>query len=77
MNRMDRAIDVLREFVEDLQAAYGTGEGNGIDGTELKAEWPDLWVTFNKAVAALRAFETPADRRRAPRSRHASSDAQQ
>ncbi len=77
MNPRDRAIDVLREFVGDVQAACGTGEGGGIDDTELKAEWPDLWVTFNKAVTALRALEPPADPRRVFRPDRTSPDAQQ
>lgn len=45
------AIAVLREFVDDVKLAHGTGEGDAIDGTGL--DWPDLAKTYWKAVAVL------------------------
>lgn len=45
------AISVLREFVDDVKLAHGTGEGDAIDDTGL--DWPDLAKTYWKAVAVL------------------------
>jgi hypothetical protein len=45
------AIAVLREFVEDIKLAHGTGEGDAIDGAGL--DWPDLAATYHKAVVVL------------------------
>ncbi len=45
------AIAVLREFVEDIKLAHGTGKGDAIDGTGL--DWPDLAVTYHKARPVL------------------------
>jgi hypothetical protein len=47
----DDAIAVLREFVDDMKLAHGTGEGDMIDGAGL--DWPDLATTYQKAVAVL------------------------
>ncbi len=47
----DEAIDVLREFVEDVKAVFGTGDD--IDKTALHIEWPDLEVTYHNAVRVL------------------------
>ena len=61
-----RPRDVLREFVNDVKAAYGTGEGAGegdeLDRMGLTNDWPDLLVTYDKALAALEREErvTPA-----------------
>ena len=44
---------VLRQFVEDVQAAYGRGEDRELDRETLHADWPDLLVTFDDAVQAL------------------------
>lgn len=61
-----RPCDVLREFVNDVKAAYGTGtgagEGDELDREQLGDEWPDLLVTYDKALAALECEErvTPA-----------------
>ena len=57
-----RPCDVLREFVEDMKAAYGTGEGDELDRMGLTNDWPDLLVTYDKALAALERQEraTPA-----------------
>ena len=58
--------DVLREFVEDVRAAYGTGtgagEGDELDRMGLMNDWPDLLVTYDKALAVLEGKErvTPA-----------------
>lgn len=45
------AIAVLRELVEDIKLAHGTGEGDAIDSARL--DWPDLAKTYQKAVALL------------------------
>ena len=65
-----RPCDVLREFVNDVKAAYGTdtgagtsaGEGDELDRMGLTNDWPDLLVTYDKALAALECEErvTPA-----------------
>ncbi len=61
-----RPCDVLREFVNDVKAAYGTGtgagEGDELDRMGLTNDWPDLLVTYDKALAALEREErtTPA-----------------
>ena len=44
---------VLRQFVEDIRAAYGRGEDRELDRESLQAEWPDLLVTFDHAVQSL------------------------
>ena len=48
---------VLREFVEDVRLAYGAGDGAGIDEDAL--DWPDLAVTYRKAVAVLDRVPRP------------------
>jgi hypothetical protein len=45
------AVIVLRELVDDVKLAHGTGEGDAIDGAGL--DWPDLAETYWKAVAVL------------------------
>ena len=45
------AVAVLREFVDDIKLAHGTGGGDAIDGAGL--DWPDLAVTYHKAVTVL------------------------
>ena len=45
--------DVLREFVNDLKAAYGTGDD--LDREKLAGEWPDLLATYDQAVSCLSA----------------------
>ena len=45
------AISVLRTFVEDVKVAHGTGESDAIDRVGL--DWPDLAITYDKAVAVL------------------------
>lgn len=45
------AVSVLRELVDDVKLAHGTGEGDAIDGTGL--DWPDLAKTYWKAVEVL------------------------
>ena len=44
---------VLRQFVDDVRAAYGRGEDRELDRETLHADWPDLLVTFDDAVLAL------------------------
>lgn len=46
------AIAVLREFVEDVKRAHGRGDGEAINAAGL--DWPDLAVTYRKAVAVLK-----------------------
>lgn len=46
----DEPIDILREFVEDVRVAFGTGHRYEIDSSELSVDWPDLLVTYDKAV---------------------------
>jgi hypothetical protein len=46
---------IIREFVEDVKLAFGTGEGDEID--EGLMDWPDLAVTYRKATAFLDAKE--------------------
>lgn len=50
-NMYEDLIEVVRELVEDVRAAHGRG-GDDIDASALN--WPDLHVTYRKAVAALR-----------------------
>ncbi len=61
----DEAVEVLREFVQDVKLAFGTGDGlrplyetvgrrgDEIDKTTLHLEWPDLEVTYHNACVAL------------------------
>jgi hypothetical protein len=53
------AIEVLREFVADVTAAYPDDEALN----DLEAEWPDLMTTFVKAKAVLK---TPDQERTMP-----------
>jgi hypothetical protein len=53
----DDAISALREFVDDVKLAHGTGEGDAIDKAGL--DWPDLALTYEKAGAVLAC--RPAD----------------
>jgi hypothetical protein len=46
-------VDVLREFVTDLEAAYPDVESL----KDLAEEWPDLVDTFEHAVMALRKHD--------------------
>jgi hypothetical protein len=45
--------DVLREFIADIRAAYASRDGDGLDRDRLTDEWPDLLVTFDKAISCL------------------------
>jgi|TARA_R110000824_G_scaffold3118_1_gene14381 hypothetical protein len=40
-----KALHVLEEFVEDVEAANGEGE--------IEKDWPDLFLTFKKACHLL------------------------
>ena len=51
---MEAALEVLREFTEDIKVSAGTGRGDQIDAQLL--DWPDLAVTYHKAVKALRGI---------------------
>ena len=42
---------VLQEFVEDIKEAFGTGQGNTVDAMHM--DWPDLYITYEKALAVL------------------------
>ena len=43
--------EVLEEFVEDVEAV----------GASVKADWPDLWVTYKNACRALDVEPIPED----------------
>jgi len=47
MTKLTRAEEILAEFVEDIDV---TGEGYA---DELAADWPDLYLTYQKAKAYL------------------------
>ena len=59
----NRPSDVLREFTEDVKLAYGTGDGDELDRTALRDDWPDLLVTYNHALAALESNDRAASAR--------------
>lgn len=52
-NNAECPFAVLQEFVEDVKLAYGTGRSDAID--EEAMDWPDLAVTYRKAVFLLRS----------------------
>lgn len=58
MKKKPTAEDILKEFVEDVKAAYPKEESLvGIGGpteVSLADEWPDLEITFQKAVKYLK-----------------------
>lgn len=49
----DEAVEVLREFVQDVKLAFGTDDGDEIDKTTLHLEWPDLEITYHNACVVL------------------------
>lgn len=51
------AIGVLREFVDDVRCAYGTGRGYKINESALDNDWPDLRVTYDKAVQLIQRVD--------------------
>lgn len=55
MRKSDSTEDILREFIEDIKLAYGTGKGDKIDSESL--DWPDLEVTYIKAIEHLEKKE--------------------
>ena len=57
--RRNHPTAVLRQFVNDVRAAYGQGEDRELDRETLHAEWPDLLVTFDHAVQALADASDP------------------
>lgn len=57
------ALDVLREFVCDVELPYG-GDGP-VDQSELTDTWPDLVETYKRAKAVLvQQAPAPFDERR-------------
>jgi hypothetical protein len=57
------ALAILKEFASDVRAAFGTGQEGEIDEDGLN--WPDLAVTYHKAVDVLnrrvRGVSTPEE----------------
>ena len=55
---MDAMLDLLREFRDDVKAAYGTGKGDELDPEFVNPghddSWPDLAITYRKVVKFLR-----------------------
>lgn len=51
----DTALEVVRQFVSDINAAYGN-QGQDFEEitTSLADEWPDLAETYIDAVTLLR-----------------------
>lgn len=45
------AVILVREFVEDIKLAYGTGKHDQIDEEQL--DWPDLAMTYARATGLL------------------------
>ena len=45
-------LEVLEEFVSDIDAAYMHGAKN-VRKTELYKEWPDLCITYEHACEVL------------------------
>ena len=48
---------VLLEFVQDVQAVYGTGRNSAVDATKM--DWPDLLATYKHARQALKVAYQP------------------
>ena len=46
------ALDILREFVDDIRLAHAPGREDKLD--EANLDWPDLAVTYKKALAFLK-----------------------
>lgn len=49
-------LDVLEEFTLDVQSAYTHGDGiepDAFDLDVLRDEWPDLAITYEKALKAI------------------------
>ena len=59
----NRPSNVLREFIEDVKLAYGTGDGNELGRAALRDDWPDLLVTYDHAIAALESDDRAAPAR--------------
>jgi hypothetical protein len=45
------ALAVLKEFANDVRAAFGTGDGHAVD--EERLDWPDLARTYHRALQLL------------------------
>ena len=53
-------LDVLQEFMADIEAAYGADVEGRLNREELQDAWPDLLVTYDHAVGCLeRAGRAP------------------
>jgi hypothetical protein len=48
---MSTATEIIKEFVDDIEAAYGETD------VRFKEDWPDLVVTYGKAKKFLAAEE--------------------
>lgn len=58
---MKRDIEtVLREFLDDVELAYGGTGSIGQTAANLAADWPDLAVTYLHAVRAIRQVDNQA-----------------
>ena len=55
MKKAQRMEAVLREFVEDVETAYTHSDEypHGSPAEMLDVEWPDLSITYRKALAVL------------------------
>jgi len=52
-------VDVLREFVDDVKMAYGSGDA--LDREALARAWPDLLATYDHALACLANLNQSVD----------------
>jgi methionine synthase II (cobalamin-independent) len=51
----EAALDVLGEFVRDVEVAYGVGKRRDRKVNQAAMDWPDLVTTFHHAREVLRA----------------------
>lgn len=53
----ERLLAIVREFVADVEAAFGSeGQSDEEIQETLANEWPDLAVTYSKAATLLDAI---------------------
>jgi hypothetical protein len=64
VDHRDEAVDILREFVEDVKLACGTEGEDEIDEDLL--DWPDLLVTYRRAVKLLDSLNPPEASEKTP-----------
>lgn len=62
MNTPNTPLDVLREFVNDVEAAHCTAGEDELDRDALQQDWPDLLVTYDHAVAVLKVGQKPDEK---------------